>query len=837
MNCQQAKELIDERVHDGAGPSTAASAAPKRATGLDAHLAGCPKCAASLAELMRTREVLAEASGEAPSEKETETMWQAISADPGTMRVMNQASRRRTIRRFVLYSFSAAAVILMAFLVGQWNYSGGVTQLSRARGGLDLQGGYVLLEPESDGRTARRSTTGSAPGQDDRLKSLRSLGYMRDESESSASVEPELRARLQALGYMASGSDSAEGPVKPAGRMRTSREGDEGRSRGETETDGIEDLPVGGSADGRALADSGWVSYGYEIPYPPELLSRPTVKAKPSKAASSITKAHETRAKIIKTGVLAVEVADYEAAVERVVEIAREYGGEIADASTEEGAGGALLGRVVLRVAPERFEGLFAALKEVGRVESENAKSADVTGQYVDLEARIHAGQITEARLQELVKNKSFVDKIGSLLEVEREMSRVRSQIERMQGELRVMADRVGRSTITMTIREPARKVPSASLSVEVGVLDAASASLSEALDRLGGGMVSGKTSQGDGGALRGEYRVRVSLARFGELLAAIESLGRVGQRQVRDWRIGDGDSAWASGVECGVSLVLHERAVQLPAGVMSVEVESLDAALAELDASIASAGASILSNRVRRQNDGSSVAELTLRVEAGRFAELTNLLGPLGRTTGRNVTGQTGGIVGGAARVPCGLKLTLAERPREVPSGSMVVRVEGFGEAREELSELIAEQKAQVMASSSRQLTDGTWMGSFRLGVRAADMDAVVGRLEKLGRVESRQISGTGLGDLSRADPEAMGVIELSLSEKAAISPGPERAGESLRGRLRDGLAGLYASLGWIVYGLVVLAPWLAIAGVMGWIVLRVQRRRRVPVAPEAAA
>ena len=58
MNCQQAKELIDERVHDGAAPSIA----PQRATGLDAHLAGCPKCAASLAELMRTREVLAEAT-------------------------------------------------------------------------------------------------------------------------------------------------------------------------------------------------------------------------------------------------------------------------------------------------------------------------------------------------------------------------------------------------------------------------------------------------------------------------------------------------------------------------------------------------------------------------------------------------------------------------------------------------------------------------------------------------------------------------------------------------------------------------------------------------------
>ena len=68
--------------------------------------------------------------------------------------------------------------------------------------------------------------------------------------------------------------------------------------------------------------------------------------------------------------------------------------------------------------------------------------------------------------------------------------------------------------------------------------------------------------------------------------------------------------------------------------------------------------------------------------------------------------------------------------------------------------------------------------------------MEAVVARLEALGRVKQRQISGLGLGDLSNADPDALGVITLTLAEKATIAPGPDRAGDNIRSRLRDALS-----------------------------------------------
>lgn len=573
-------------------------------------------------------------------------------------------------------------------------------------------------------------------------------------------------------------------------------------------------------------------SPGAEESSPPEPASKDDEKELPPPRPST-----RPLPKIIKTGELGLEVSEYDEALRRAEAIVGQFGAFIADVRAQEQAGGAMLGRLTIRVVPEHFEALFAALKTVGRVEAENVKAADVTAQYVDLEARIRSLQITEQRLQELIKSKSFIDKIADLLEIERELTRVRSQIEQFQGQLRVMADQIALSTIAVTLREPARTVPSASMSVEVPTLDEAADALGAALEKLGGRLLSGKTAKRDDGTLKGDYNLQVSLARFGELVDAVAALGRVEQRQVKDHQLDQANAPSAERVKCDIALVLYERSRQLPAGNVAIEIDVLDAALTQLDPLVAQAGGAIVSNQTTRRDDGSNVAELKLRVPAGQFAELIASLAPLGRTTARQVAGEAGRIVGGAANVLCDLSLTLAEPVREVPSGHMTVEVAKFETARQQLSALTKEKQVQVLGSASNQRTDGTWIGAFRLGIKAADMEAVVSRLASLGRVESRQISGLGLGDLSRIDPAALGVIELTVGEKSAIAPAPDRAGESIRNRLRDALAGLYTSLGLILYGLIFLGPWLILVLAVGWLITRARRKTRPAPKPAKAS
>lgn len=365
-----------------------------------------------------------------------------------------------------------------------------------------------------------------------------------------------------------------------------------------------------------------------------------------------------TNAKIIKTGELALEVDGYAQAVERMRGIVKEHTAVVADASTNEQTGGALSGRLAIRVSPDRFEPLFNALKSVGQVEAESVKTADVTANYVDLESRIASLEITQARLAELVTNKSFVDKMSALLEVEREMTRVRSQLEQLIGQLRVMGDRVALSTITVSLHEPARIVPSASLSIEVPVLKEAAAKLGQALARVDGRLTFGRTSKQDAGTLRGDYRLRVRLSHFANLLSGLESLGRVEQRQVNDRQFGDSSAPWAQKVQCDLTLVLYERSRQLPSGSISIEVDELARALDQLDELLVRDVGSIVSNHSTRRGDGSSVAELKLQVPAGQFAAVAEAVTSLGRITGKSVSGEAGRIVGGAASVPCELSL-----------------------------------------------------------------------------------------------------------------------------------------------------------------------------------
>jgi hypothetical protein len=429
------------------------------------------------------------------------------------------------------------------------------------------------------------------------------------------------------------------------------------------------------------------------------------------------------------------------------------------------------------------------------------------------------------------------VDKIASLLEVEKELNRVRTEIEKFQGQLRVMADRVGLSTIVLTLREPGRTVPSASLSVEVSTLDEASQRLGDMIAKSDGRLVSGKTSKRSDGTLMGNYQLETTLARFAEVVSGVEGLGRVEERQVKDQQFNEASEPWAERVKCAVALVLFERSRQLPTATVRLEVDKLEEAMRRLGEILQAHDAALASNQATRQSDGSNAAEIRVRVPAGRFGGLFESLAPLGRMTSRAVSGEAGRIVGGAAAVPCDVALTLAEKPREVPRGTMSVEVEAFETARQALSRAIAERQVQVLSSSSNQRNDGTWQGTFRLGVPAKDMEAFVGKVEGFGRVAGRQITGLGLGDLSRTDPDALGVIDLTVAEKSTLTPAPNESAASIRARVRDGLGGFYTSIGLIAYGLVVLLPWLLLAALVGWLAVRIRaaHRSRRPAGTQA--
>jgi anti-sigma factor RsiW len=165
---------------------------------------------------------------------------------------------------------------------------------------------------------------------------------------------------------------------------------------------------------------------------------------------------------IIQTAQLTVVIQNLDSARAQVDKIVDRHRGYVGDLTVSAPGNGARTLTATLRLPAAQLEAAMAELKNLGRVESETQNGQDVTAQYVDLEARLSNSQQTEKRLLELLGNRT--GKLSDVLEVENELSRVREQIERMEGERRLMAKQVEYATLTATVTEeykaPARALP-----------------------------------------------------------------------------------------------------------------------------------------------------------------------------------------------------------------------------------------------------------------------------------------------------------------------------------------------------------------------------------------
>jgi hypothetical protein len=91
-------------------------------------------------------------------------------------------------------------------------------------------------------------------------------------------------------------------------------------------------------------------------------------------------------------------------------------------------------------------------LRKLGQPKEESQNSADVTGQYVDLVARLSNARNTEQRLLTLLR-----DRTGNLKDVvaaEGEIARVRESIERMEAERKNFDNKVQYATIQVELSE-----------------------------------------------------------------------------------------------------------------------------------------------------------------------------------------------------------------------------------------------------------------------------------------------------------------------------------------------------------------------------------------------
>ncbi|WP_010586223.1 DUF4349 domain-containing protein [Schlesneria paludicola] len=104
-----------------------------------------------------------------------------------------------------------------------------------------------------------------------------------------------------------------------------------------------------------------------------------------------------------------------------------------------------------IRVPLAQFDSFVAELEKLGDVQRHSRDAQDVTEAFADLEARLRNKQASEQRLLSHLEKSAA---LNETLELEREISRVRGEIEQMQGQLNVMKSKTDLATVSVTLIE-----------------------------------------------------------------------------------------------------------------------------------------------------------------------------------------------------------------------------------------------------------------------------------------------------------------------------------------------------------------------------------------------
>ncbi len=174
----------------------------------------------------------------------------------------------------------------------------------------------------------------------------------------------------------------------------------------------------------------------------------------PLPSASATQSGVVNSAMIIRTGSASVEVDSLELAIAAVQRIAAAVGGWVGNTSLSSGDYEIRRATIELKIPSARYEEALAGLTPIGKVESVTSNAEDVGEEFVDLTARTANARRLEERLITLLATRT--GKLEDVLNVERELARVREEIERYDGRIRYLRTRIATSTLSVTVHERA---------------------------------------------------------------------------------------------------------------------------------------------------------------------------------------------------------------------------------------------------------------------------------------------------------------------------------------------------------------------------------------------
>src|SRR6266481_1535209 len=344
--------------------------------------------------------------------------------------------------------------------------------------------------------------------------------------------------------------------------------------------------------------------------------------------------------KLIRNATVQLEIVSFDDVVQKITAFANEERGYVATTSSEKQANGKLRGEVIVKVLPENLDRFLQKIRGLGELKNQTLGTEDITKNYFDTEARLKNARVMESRLIDMLKKKS--DDINDLLQVEKELGRVREQIEKMQGDLKYWDSQVQFATVTIQLTEKDMEEPAKFLLKERAQLALYAPDVEKIYNDIKA-LASPKTQitnaqldRNNTGRVSARASMLIAPEESDAQIARMKTMGRVENFQVQTERVAQGGTGMSENartkrdkVELNITISREEQEQALQQTSLRIRTSSVDEKAKELRALAEKLTGRVRSSSFNRDPDGREFANVSLRAPMKNYSALMQSLNP----------------------------------------------------------------------------------------------------------------------------------------------------------------------------------------------------------------
>ena len=547
--------------------------------------------------------------------------------------------------------------------------------------------------------------------------------------------------------------------------------------------------------------------------------------------------------KLIRNAQLDLEVKSFQPAIDEIGALTKTAGGYVDSSNSQKGGNGKLQGTVVVKVLPQNLDSFLLKLRDLGMVENQSVSAENVTKEYYDTQARLDNARRMEVQLQDLLKHEN--SKVSDLLQVERELARVRGDIEQMQGQLKLYDFQVQFATVTIQLKEKDLNQTAAYLlkeqddfslfAVDVeGTFKQARA----AADRFKAQVLQANLRHNSGSDISADLVVRVAPDQIDSFLSVVRTLGRLDnftrqtQRVAKDGGDSDqpADETRTDKDSVQVHVTIRSDDESRKQAALTVVASAVDEALDKAKAAaLANAGVEIISSSLNKTPQGQATAQLSVRVPGKDYHALLDSFRALGHASSFSLQrDDNSGPGANGDDAPVILSLTLTNDETPLQQTEMSVLVSDVESRAQSIKKQAITSGVEVKDSNFERQPDGAEMAQLRFRLPLSKYPAFLESLKNLGKVESLTVQRQDRPAQTTTDDDALVEIGLKIHNQGDVIPDNTGLWATIRQTFGQGAGALFASVKTIGVMIAFLAPWLVTLALLAWAGRRIYVRRK---------